>query len=150
MDIGAGKTGAAHFFDEQMVLEDEEVIIQRPDIVILEGLNVLSTGVRPDGTPPRTFVSDYVDFSIYEVPLVLRAPWRDRLGWTAAGAVTVNAGMSRFSGVVQADTYLQVGETIRPVRLDGDRRGYVIATADTSAVVRPSLRCSSISSPPGE
>jgi biotin carboxylase len=35
-------------------------------------------------------------------------------------------------GVVQADTYLQVGETISPVRLDGDRRGYVIATADTS------------------
>ncbi len=35
-------------------------------------------------------------------------------------------------GVVQADTYLQVGETIRPVRLDGDRRGYVIATADTN------------------
>ena len=35
-------------------------------------------------------------------------------------------------GVVQADTYLQVGETIRPVRLDGDRRGYVIAVADTS------------------
>jgi hypothetical protein len=35
-------------------------------------------------------------------------------------------------GVVQADTYLQPGETIRPVRLDGDRRGYVIATADTS------------------
>ena len=36
------------------------------------------------------------------------------------------------SGVVQADTYLQVGETIRPVRLDGDRRGYVIAVADTN------------------
>jgi biotin carboxylase len=35
-------------------------------------------------------------------------------------------------GVVQADTYLQVGETVRPVRVDGDRRGYVIATADTS------------------
>jgi hypothetical protein len=31
---------------------------------------------------------------------------------------------------VQADTYLQVGETIRPVRRDGDRRGYVIAVAD--------------------
>ena len=30
-------------------------------------------------------------------------------------------------GVVQADVFLQVGETIRPVRLDGDRRGYVIA-----------------------
>jgi len=35
-------------------------------------------------------------------------------------------------GVVQAETYLTLGETIRPVRLDGDRRGYVIATADTS------------------
>jgi biotin carboxylase len=37
-----------------------------------------------------------------------------------------------FPGVVQADTYLQVGEVIRPVRLDGDRRGYVIATAPTN------------------
>ncbi len=36
-------------------------------------------------------------------------------------------------GVVQADTYLQVGETVRPVRRDGDRRGYVIAVGDTSA-----------------
>ncbi|HEX4526243.1 MAG TPA: hypothetical protein VH108_05820 [Gaiellaceae bacterium] len=37
-----------------------------------------------------------------------------------------------FPGVVQADVYLQVGETIRPVRVDGDRRGYVIATAETN------------------
>ena len=37
-----------------------------------------------------------------------------------------------FPGVVQADVYLQLGETIRPVRLDGDRRGYVIATASTN------------------
>jgi len=37
-----------------------------------------------------------------------------------------------FPGVVQADVYLQEGETIRPVRLDGDRRGYVIATAPTN------------------
>jgi biotin carboxylase len=37
-----------------------------------------------------------------------------------------------FPGVVQAETYLQVGEVIRPVRLDGDRRGYVIAIADTN------------------
>jgi len=37
-----------------------------------------------------------------------------------------------FPGVVQAETYLTVGETIRPVRLDGDRRGYVIAVGETS------------------
>ena len=35
-------------------------------------------------------------------------------------------------GVVQADVFLAEGETIRPVRLDGDRRGYVIAVADTN------------------
>ena len=42
--------------------------------------------------------------------------------------------MRAFPGVVQADVYLQLGEVIRPVRLDGDRRGYVIATADTNLV----------------
>ena len=40
--------------------------------------------------------------------------------------------VSAFPGVVQADVYLSVGETIRPVQLDGDRRGYVIAIADTN------------------
>ena len=37
-----------------------------------------------------------------------------------------------FPGVVQAEVYLQQGEVIRPVRVDGDRRGYVLATADTN------------------
>jgi biotin carboxylase len=37
-----------------------------------------------------------------------------------------------FPGVVQADVFLQKGEVIRPVRLDGDRRGYVIAVGDTN------------------
>ena len=48
-----------------------------------------------------------------------------------------------FPGVVQADVYLQVGETIRPVRLDGDRRGYVIATGDTNleALERAEAAC---------
>ena len=36
-------------------------------------------------------------------------------------------------GVVQADTYIEVGETIRPVRRDGDRRGYVIAVGEDSS-----------------
>jgi biotin carboxylase len=37
-----------------------------------------------------------------------------------------------FPGVVQAETYLEPGEVIRPVRLDNDRRGFVIAIADTN------------------
>ena len=36
-------------------------------------------------------------------------------------------------GAVQAESYILPGETIRPVRIDGDRRGYVIATGATGA-----------------
>jgi biotin carboxylase len=43
---------------------------------------------------------------------------------------TIDA-LAAAPGVVQAETYLQPGETIRPVQVDGDRRGYVIAVADT-------------------
>ncbi|MDQ3823352.1 MAG: ATP-grasp domain-containing protein [Actinomycetota bacterium] len=51
------------------------------------------------------------------------------------GRVESVSGLERvlaFPGVVQADVFLSRGETIRPVRLDGDRRGYVIAVADTN------------------
>jgi biotin carboxylase len=34
-------------------------------------------------------------------------------------------------GVVQAETYIEPGETIRPVQRDGDRRGFVVATGAT-------------------
>ncbi|HEU6445721.1 MAG TPA: ATP-grasp domain-containing protein [Gaiellaceae bacterium] len=37
-----------------------------------------------------------------------------------------------FPGVVEAELYFQEGETIRPVQLDGDRRGYVIALGRTN------------------
>lgn len=46
------------------VLPDGRRLIEAPDVIIIEGLNVLQTGAAtPDG--PRTFVSDYFDFSIY-------------------------------------------------------------------------------------
>jgi len=41
----------------------EVVTVRQPDIVIVEGLNVLQTGI-PDGENPL-FVSDFFDFSIY-------------------------------------------------------------------------------------
>jgi biotin carboxylase len=34
-------------------------------------------------------------------------------------------------GVLEAGLYIQLGETISPVEVDADRRGYIIATADT-------------------
>ena len=47
------------------IVPAEEAVIQQPDIVLIEGLNVLQT---PDGARRRairTFVSDFFDFSIY-------------------------------------------------------------------------------------
>jgi L-aminoacid ligase-like protein len=48
-----------------------------------------------------------------------------------------------FPGVVQADVFLSEGEEVRPVRLDGDRRGYVIAVGETSleALERAEAAC---------
>ena len=40
-------------------------IVKQPDIVIVEGLNVLQTGSGRAGQPMPSFVSDFFDFSIY-------------------------------------------------------------------------------------
>ncbi|HEY7207645.1 MAG TPA: ATP-grasp domain-containing protein [Gaiellaceae bacterium] len=50
------------------------------------------------------------------------------------GRVTSSASLERVlaaPGVVQAESYIVPGETIRPVTVDGDRRGYVIAVGAT-------------------
>lgn len=48
------------------IVPGEFQVVDRPDIVIVEGLNVLQTGDgQPSGRPPRVFVSDFFDFSIY-------------------------------------------------------------------------------------
>jgi type I pantothenate kinase len=40
-------------------------VVDRPDILVLEGLNVLQAGRRADGTAPEVFLSDFFDFSVY-------------------------------------------------------------------------------------
>lgn len=55
-------------------------------------------------------------------------------GILPTGTVSSVDGLDRVRaspGVLQADHYIRMGETIRPVQVDADRRGYVIATADT-------------------
>ncbi|MEX2238939.1 MAG: type I pantothenate kinase [Dehalococcoidia bacterium] len=48
------------------IVPDELYVVRQPDIVIIEGLNVLQTGAsRPSGEGPHVFVSDYFDFSIF-------------------------------------------------------------------------------------
>lgn len=43
------------------IIPDKFEIVEQPDILILEGLNVLQTGIKSK----NLFVSDFVDFSIY-------------------------------------------------------------------------------------
>lgn len=45
------------------IVPGEEIVVRQPDIVIVEGLNVLQTG--PADAEHSIFVSDYFDFSIY-------------------------------------------------------------------------------------
>jgi type I pantothenate kinase len=47
------------------IVPGEYQAVRRPDIVIVEGLNVLQTGSGRAGRPMPMFVSDFFDFSIY-------------------------------------------------------------------------------------
>jgi type I pantothenate kinase len=44
------------------VVPDDKVVVRQPDVLIVEGLNVLQSG---SGGDRRVFLSDYFDFSIY-------------------------------------------------------------------------------------
>lgn len=66
-DLKSGKPKVAapvysHLYYD--VLKGEEYWIEHPDIVIIEGINVLQAG-RPTDKTFRVFVSDFFDFSIY-------------------------------------------------------------------------------------
>ena len=47
------------------IVPGEYQVVRQPDIVIVEGLNVLQTGSGRAGRPMPMFVSDFFDFSIY-------------------------------------------------------------------------------------
>jgi len=47
------------------LLPDKFHLLKSPDIVIVEGLNVLQVGPSAENDQPRVYVSDYFDFSIY-------------------------------------------------------------------------------------
>ncbi|MEO6394694.1 MAG: type I pantothenate kinase [Devosia sp.] len=47
------------------VIAGEELTIERPDILIVEGLNILQPGELPKSGKPILFASDFIDFSIF-------------------------------------------------------------------------------------
>jgi type I pantothenate kinase len=47
------------------IVPDAVQAVDRPDILVVEGLNVLQAGRRSDGSAPEVFLSDFFDFSVY-------------------------------------------------------------------------------------
>jgi len=67
-DIKSGKPEVAAPLYSHLVydvLEGEEQIVDRPDILIVEGLNILQPGELPRAGTPIVFASDFIDFSVY-------------------------------------------------------------------------------------
>lgn len=67
-DIKSGKPSVgvpvySHLFYD--VIPGERLIVDRPDILIVEGLNILQPGELPRSGRPILFASDFLDFSIY-------------------------------------------------------------------------------------
>jgi type I pantothenate kinase len=53
----------SHLFYD--VLEGETQVVDRPDILIVEGLNILQPGELPRTGRPIVFATDFIDFSVY-------------------------------------------------------------------------------------
>ncbi|MDN3608384.1 type I pantothenate kinase [Vibrio ostreicida] len=66
-DVKAGKPNLAVPLYSHLTYDitEEVKIVDRPDVLIVEGLNVLQSGLSYPHAPHRVFVSDFLDFSLY-------------------------------------------------------------------------------------
>jgi type I pantothenate kinase len=66
-EIKAGEMARAPVYSHTVydILADESLVVNRPDVLIIEGLNVLQTQATASSAKPTVFVSDFFDFSIY-------------------------------------------------------------------------------------
>jgi type I pantothenate kinase len=81
-DIKSGKADVAAPVYSHLVYDvvpGEKLVIDRPDILIVEGLNLLQPGELPKDGKPILFASDFLDFSIY-----IDASERDLCDWFMA------------------------------------------------------------------
>ncbi|RBY98084.1 type I pantothenate kinase [Blastococcus sp. TF02-8] len=67
-DVKSGREEVvAPVYDHQSydIVPGQVQAVDRPDILVVEGLNVLQAGRRTDGAAPEVFLSDFFDFSVY-------------------------------------------------------------------------------------
>jgi type I pantothenate kinase len=113
------------------IIPDQMQVIRQPDILIVEGLNVLQTGDGHRRKQHRLFVSDFFDFTIYvdaeeedvkqwyiERFLTLReTAFRDPSSFfTRFASLTVEEGIEMASSIWQAINSPNLRENILPTR----------------------------------
>jgi type I pantothenate kinase len=67
-DIKSGRDGVSapiHSHLTYDILPDRTQVVGRPDVLVVEGLNMLEAGLPEPSEGHKVFVSDYCDFSIY-------------------------------------------------------------------------------------
>ena len=67
-DVKSGRDGVSapiHSHLTYDILPDRTQLVGRPDVLIIEGLNMLEAGLPEPSEGHRVFVSDYCDFSVY-------------------------------------------------------------------------------------
>ncbi|MEZ8144681.1 type I pantothenate kinase [Enterovibrio norvegicus FF-33] len=66
-DVKSGKPRVEAPIYSHLVYDvtDDIKVVEQPDILIVEGLNVLQSGMDYPHDPHRVFISDFLDFSIY-------------------------------------------------------------------------------------
>jgi hypothetical protein len=95
------------------------------------GVDLVEIGLRQALAAP---VADEMLAPRFQRPLAIRFLTASP-GVLPTGKVTAIEGLDRVRaspGVLEAGLYIQIGETINPVQVDADRRGYIIATADNA------------------
>ena len=117
------------------ILPDVYTDIEKPDIVIIEGLNVLQSGMDYPNIKLRVFLSDFVDFSIYvDAPNELLKTWYlDRFlllrkqsfidednYFHAVAQMDINEALERASYVWEKVNYANLIQNILPTRERAD------------------------------
>ena len=140
----------SHLIYDRIPGGDKTVV--QPDILILEGLNVLQSGMDYPNDPHHVFVSDFVDFSIYvDAPEDLLQNWYiNRFLKFREGAFTdpdsyfhhyaqlsEEEAIGVATGLWNEINYVNLKETILPTR---ERASLILTKSEKHAVDQIRLR----------